>query len=70
PAAPKSMSLVNINTASAAQLDALPGIGPVLAKRIVDYRSANGPFKTIQDVKNVKGIGDKTFEKFKDQITI
>jgi len=61
---------VNINTASSSQLDSLPGIGPAYAQRIIDYRNANGGFKTIEEVKNVKGIGDKTFDKFKDQITI
>ncbi|MFY9484308.1 MAG: helix-hairpin-helix domain-containing protein [Patescibacteria group bacterium] len=61
---------ININTASAAELDSLKGIGPVLAERIIEYRSANGPFKKIEEIINVKGIGDKTFEKFRDQITI
>lgn len=61
---------ININTASAAELDSLPGIGPVYAGRIIDYRNQNGSFKSIDEIKNIKGIGDKTFEKFKDQITI
>jgi len=62
--------MVNINTASAAELDSLSGIGPVYAGRIIDYRNSHGGFKTIDEIKNVKGIGDKTFEKFKDKITV
>lgn len=61
---------VNINTASSAQLDTLPGIGPAYAGRIIDYRNSHGGFKSIDEIKNVKGIGDKTFEKFRDRITI
>ena len=61
---------ININTASAGQLDALPGIGPAYAGRIIDYRNANGGFKSIEEVQNVKGIGPKTFDKMKDMITI
>jgi comEA protein len=61
---------VNINTATASELDTLPGIGPAYAGRIIDYRNANGGFKSIDEIKNVKGIGDKTFEKFRDRITI
>lgn len=61
---------ININTASAAEFDKLPAIGPVLSQRIVDYRTTNGVFGTIEDIKKVSGIGDKTFLKFKDLITI
>lgn len=61
---------ININTASASELESLPSIGPKLAERIIEYRTANGSFKVIEEIINVKGIGDKTFEKFKDQITI
>lgn len=61
---------VNLNTASLSQLDTLTGIGATYAQRIIDYREANGGFKSIDEIKNVKGIGDKTFEKLKDQITI
>jgi competence protein ComEA len=63
-------SLININTADAGQLDSLPGIGPTLAQRIIDYRQANGPFKTIDEIKNVSGIGDKKFEDIKGLITV
>ena len=62
--------LINLNSATAAELDALDGIGATYAQRIIDYREANGGFKSIEEIKNVKGIGDKTFEKFKDKITI
>ena len=62
--------LIDINTATPQQLETLPGIGPALAQRIVDYRTANGPFQAIEDVKNVKGIGDSLFEKIKDSITV
>lgn len=64
------VGLVNINTADQSQLDTLPGIGPALAQRIIQYRETNGPFKTIEDIKNVSGIGDKNFEKLKDKITV
>ncbi len=62
---------VNINTATAQQLrDGLDGIGDVMAKRIVAYREENGSFKSIDAIKNVDGIGDKTFAKLKDHITV
>ena len=60
---------VNINRATEAELTTLPGIGPVLANKIVDYREASGPFKTIEDIKNVTGIGDKRFKDIEDLIT-
>ena len=61
---------VNLNTASVEELTALPGIGPSYAKRIVDYREKNGPFKKVEDLLNVQGIGEKTFEKLRDRVTI
>ncbi len=61
---------VNINTATEAELDTLPGIGVTLAKRIVEYRSANGAFKAIEDIRNVNGIGQKRYDDIKDLITI
>ncbi len=61
---------ININTASVEELDKLPGIGPSTAQAIVDYRTKNGPFKTIDGIKDVPRIGDALFEKIKDQITV
>lgn len=61
---------VNINTATAEELDTLPGVGPAIAQRIIDYRTASGPFQSVEDIKNVRGIGDATFEKLKDKITV
>jgi competence protein ComEA len=62
-------SQININTADLAALDTLPGIGPVIAQRILDYRQANGPFDRIEDIMDVPGIGEGTFEKIRDLIT-
>lgn len=61
---------VNLNSASASQLDTLPGIGTAYAQRIIDYRNTNGGFKSIDEIQNVKGIGPATFAKMKDLITI
>jgi competence protein ComEA len=61
---------ININAASAEELDTLPGIGPAFAQRIIDYREVNGPFKSIEEITLVSGIGDATFDKIKDLITI
>ncbi len=63
-------ALVNINTAPAEELETLNGIGPSYAQRIIDYRTLNGPFQKIEDIKNVKGIGDATYEKIKGFITV
>jgi len=62
--------IVNINTASAIDLEALPGIGAKTAARIVDYRQKNGPFKKIEELMNVRGVGEKNFLKLKPQITV
>lgn len=62
--------LVNINTASAGELDKLPGIGPTTAQKIIDYRTQKGPFATIEDIVNVSGIGAATFDEIKDLITV
>lgn len=59
---------ININTADSEELQMLDGVGPATAQKIIDYREANGSFKKIEDIKNVSGIGDKTFEKLKDDI--
>lgn len=61
---------VNINTADIYELMRLEGIGEVYAQRIIDYRTANGPFTSIEDIKNVTGIGEKRFEAIKDSITV
>ena len=63
-----NVSIVNINTASEAQLAELPGIGPSIAERIVRHRQKTGPFKMPEDLKQVKGVGDKTFMKIKHLI--
>lgn len=68
--AAQQAALININTATPEELDELPGIGPAIAQRIVDYRTANGPFATIEEIKLVSGIGDKLFEKIKALITV
>lgn len=60
-----SLAAVNINTASSAELEALPGIGPAKAKSIVEYRQKNGAFKSVEELKNVKGIGDAVLNKLK-----
>ncbi|MCG3121581.1 MAG: hypothetical protein ALAOOOJD_04736 [bacterium] len=54
---------LDVNAATFNDLVRLPGIGPVMAKRIIEYREANGPFKRLQDLRHVKGIGAKTYEK-------
>ena len=63
-------ALVNINTASSDELETLTGIGPTYAERIIDYRESSGNFQKIEDIKNIKGIGDVTFNKIKDYITV
>ena len=65
-----SNGLININTADAKELEKLKGIGPVLAGRIIEYRESNGAFKSIEEIKKVRGIGEKTFEKMRDEITV
>jgi len=63
-------SVVNLNTASAAELEKLPGVGARTAARIVEYRQKKGPFKKIEELMNVQGIGEKSFLKLKPQITV
>lgn len=65
-----AIAAVNINTASEQELDSLPGVGPAKAKAIVEYRKAHGDFKSVDDLKNVKGIGDKTFADLKSDIAV
>ena len=61
---------INLNTATAAQLESLPGIGKSTAERILEYRQKNGNFKKIEDLMNVRGIGEKSFLKMKGLITV
>ncbi|MCG9479677.1 MAG: helix-hairpin-helix domain-containing protein [Actinomycetia bacterium] len=63
-------SLLNINAASSQLLQSLPGIGPAIARNMVEYRNTNGPFKSKEDLKEVDGIGDKKFQEIKDLISI
>ena len=62
--------LVNLNTATVAQLETLPGIGKATAERILEYRQKNGGFKKVEDLMNVRGIGEKSFLKMKPLITV
>jgi competence protein ComEA len=65
-----SKNKINLNTSSSQELTELPGIGPAKAEAIVEYRETNKQFKTIDDLKEISGIGEKTFEKLKDLITV
>ena len=66
----RKSDLVNINTATAAELETLPGIGASTAAKIIEERETNGPFKTLDDLKRVSGIGDKKFESLEKSICI
>ena len=66
----KKQGKININTATEEELDTLPGIGPSTAAKIIDYRKENGKFTSIEEIKEVSGIGDAKYEKIKDLITI
>lgn len=69
-AEPAGGELVNINTAGAEELETLDGIGPALAQRIIAYRYANGPFKSVDDLLLVKGIGPAALENFRHRVTV
>ncbi len=65
-----ALAAINLNTATKDELVALPGIGPAKAQAILDHRSAHGPFKSVEELKDVKGIGAKRFEKLKGEFTV
>lgn len=65
-----SFAAVNLNMASKDELDGVKGIGPVKAQAIIDYRQKNGPFKSVDDLKNVNGFGDKTVAKMRSELTV
>lgn len=70
PARARSAATVNLNTATAAELESLPGIGARVAQRIVEYRGKNGPFRRVEDLMNVQGIGEKSFLKLKPLVVV
>jgi competence protein ComEA len=65
-----STEAINLNSATAAQIASLPGIGPKTADLVVQYRVKNGPFKKIEEIMNVRGVGEKSFLKIKDRLTV
>lgn len=67
---PNGSSLINLNVASSGDLESLPGIGPALARRIVDWRSSNGGFKTVDDLDSVSGIGEKLLDQIRELVTV
>lgn len=67
---PSSMPTININKATAEELDAIRGVGPVLADRIVKFRDQNGAFKSVEDLSKVRGINGSKFQKIKGQVTV
>jgi len=69
-AAKAAPAIININTAPASELESLPGVGPKMAARIIEYRQKNGPFKKIEELMNVRGLGEKNFLKLKEQLTV
>jgi competence protein ComEA len=70
PAVAASTEIVNLNTATAPQIAALPGIGAKTAELVVQYRQKNGPFKKIEEIMNVRGVGEKSFLRIKDRLTV
>nr|QLK01618.1 ComEA family DNA-binding protein [Micromonospora carbonacea] len=67
---PAPAGLINLNTATLAQLDTLPGVGPVLAQRILDHRARAGGFRSVGDLRQVEGIGDSRYEQLKELVTV
>lgn len=66
----KPAVMVNLNTATSAELETLPGVGAKMAARILEYRQKKGPFKKVEELMNVQGIGEKNFLKLKPQLTV
>lgn len=65
-----ALAAVNLNTATKEELDGVNGIGPVKAQAIMDHRKKNGPFKSVDDLQNVKGFGDKSVDKVRAELTV
>jgi competence protein ComEA len=70
PTAGQAVETIHLNQATAEQLQALPGVGPALSERIVRYRSEHGPFRTIDQLAEVKGVGQAKLARFKNQLTV
>jgi competence protein ComEA len=68
--AAKPAGVINLNTATSAELETLPGVGAKMAARIIEYRQKKGPFKKIEELMNVQGIGEKNFLKLRAQLTV
>lgn len=65
-----AFAAVNLNTGTASELEGVKGLGPAKAKAIIDYRTKNGPFKSIDDLKGVKGFGEKSVDKLRAELTV
>jgi competence protein ComEA len=70
PVANQVIETIHLNQATAEQLQALPGVGPALSERIVDYRTEHGPFSSVDQLTSVKGVGSAKLAKFKKQLTV